>query len=142
MITIDPSLGKHDAGIYALISTLNGGRIYVGQSIHIRKRIRQHQYKLEKGTHYNIELQKLYNEDNNLTMKVLEKVRYSYHLSIREDIGKLLDVKEAFYIIKYQNVCINRDSPYNLAKKIQTHYDNSLGPYFTPKNRKLIDVYL
>jgi len=142
MISIDKNIGRWDAGVYAIISKLDGGRIYVGQSINILKRIKQHDYKLSVGTHNNIELQKLYDMDTDFTVKVLEKVWYKHDAPKVVDIGALLRIKEAFYIIKYQNVCINRDSPYSLANKINSYYDNSISHYYTPKDRKIIDVYL
>jgi group I intron endonuclease len=44
-------------GIYAIVCLANR-KIYVGQSVDIKRRFHNHKYKLRKGTHTNLSLQR------------------------------------------------------------------------------------
>lgn len=53
-------------GIYMIINSIDN-KIYIGQSINIKKRFQSHKQKLKSNTHYNIHLQNAWNkygEDN------------------------------------------------------------------------------
>lgn len=80
-------------GIYK-IENINDGRVYVGRSIHIEERWKEHLRHLENGTHHSSKLQKCYNEldnKNDLVFTVLEKI---------EDRWKL-PAAEQYYINKF-----------------------------------------
>jgi group I intron endonuclease len=50
-----------DCGIYAISNTL-GDHVYIGQSVCLRQRKRQHLSKLSAGKHYNDRMQKCFNK--------------------------------------------------------------------------------
>ena len=86
-------------GIYKILNTSNG-KIYIGQSIHIEKRWREHRNMLAKGNHNNKHLQNSYNLGNNLVFSIVELC----------DKGVLTE-REDFWI-KYFNTT-NRNKGYN-----------------------------
>ncbi|UBH07830.1 GIY-YIG nuclease family protein [Macrococcus armenti] len=47
--------------IYAMRNTVNG-KVYIGHTINLEKRMKNHLYKLRKGIHINKEIQRDYNE--------------------------------------------------------------------------------
>lgn len=70
------------SGIYSI--SQNNKILYIGQSCDIRKRWIHHRHKLEKNTHSNIYLQRLYNKNNNFVFKVLEDKIARKDLTLRE----------------------------------------------------------
>lgn len=79
-------------GIYAIENVISG-KIYIGQSNNIKRRLQEHKYKLKKGYHRNIHLQNAWNKygSANFTFEILGKC------SIEE-----INEKETFYITKYK----------------------------------------
>lgn len=66
------SLNRGDdmkSGIY-IIKNLDNGKIYVGQSLDVKRRMRDHKYKLDKGTHGNRFLQRAYNSGQRFSFEV------------------------------------------------------------------------
>lgn len=63
-----------DCGIYAIRSAATG-RVYVGQSVHLAERKRQHFNTLSKNKHYNSQLQRIYNKYGaaDLAHEILER---------------------------------------------------------------------
>jgi hypothetical protein len=49
---------------------------------------------------------------------------------------------ESFYILKYQKVCINRDSPYQLADSMYNLVQGQLEHHLSPTNMEIINKYL
>ena len=87
-------------GIYK-ITNMNTGKCYVGQSIDIEKRWKQHEYMLNKKKHHSIKLQNSWNKHG-------EK---SFKFEIVEECDVLeLNNLERFYILKY--FC--KDNGYNM----------------------------
>ena len=71
-------------GIYCIINNKNGKR-YVGQSVDISRRIRQHFSELRKGEHPNEALQKDFNEDWHFFQVIYLEVNVPQHkLGLRE----------------------------------------------------------
>ena len=72
-------------GIYK-IKCLKNGKVYIGQSVNIKKRLIEHIRELEKGTHDNQKMQSSYNKygGNSFTFEVLEVVDDKKHLTSRE----------------------------------------------------------
>ena len=79
---------------------MSNGKIYIGQSVHIEKRWREHRNMLAKGNHHNKHLQNSYNLGNNLVFSVLE-------LCSKE----ILTEREEFWINHFGTM--NRDKGYN-----------------------------
>jgi len=61
-------------GIYAIINKTNGKR-YIGSSIDVEKRFKNHLVTLRKGKHHNIKLQRAYNKhgENNFINNIIEE---------------------------------------------------------------------
>lgn len=77
-------------GIYA-IENLVTNKIYIGKSIDIEKRLKEHKASLEQNKHYNIYLQNAWNKygSTNFIFKILEECS-------KTEINK----KEIYYIEK------------------------------------------
>jgi hypothetical protein len=96
-------------GIYSIRNMLTNIR-YIGQSINIEGRIRQHKYKLNRGIHSNIHLQRSYNlNDKYFVYEVLEECSIDN-----------LDRQEQFWIDYYKGYLYNtilevsREHDYNV----------------------------
>ena len=98
------------SGIYKIINNANG-KIYIGQSLDVKDRIRHHRYLLNKGTHTNNYLLNSYN------LHGAECFSYEIIYTIedrtitKEQIIKILNDKEKYYIQKYHSFEIG----YNLT---------------------------
>lgn len=81
-------------GIYAIENLVNG-KIYIGQSVDINKRFREHKHHLGSSNHCNRYLQSAWNKygSANFTFKILEDCSESK-----------LNEKEIFYILKYRQM--------------------------------------
>ena len=90
-------------GVYKIINNVDG-KFYIGSSVHIEKRFKQHKKDLNSGTHNNRSLQNDWNkyEDNNFKFIVIECV---------ENISDLRN-RETYYIQKTH--CTNHKIGYNL----------------------------
>ena len=90
-------------GVYKILNTVNG-KFYIGSSVDIEKRFKQHRTDLNKGIHNNTYLQNAWNKygANNFEFIVVECV---------DDI-KILRDRETYYIQKTQ--CTNHNIGYNL----------------------------
>lgn len=51
---------QQDSGVYVIKNTING-KAYVGSSISIRKRFKNHRFQLTKGSHHSLSLQQDWN---------------------------------------------------------------------------------
>ena len=91
------------AGIYFIINLLNG-MIYVGSSINLLKRWKEHLYSLDLNSHPNRHLQRAWN-------KYGSEVFQFTIVEIVEDISKLLKIEQLW--IDASNCC-NREVGYNL----------------------------
>jgi len=89
-----------DIGIYILVSP--NGKVYVGQSRSLRKRLYEHSRLLRKGTHSNMYLQNSYNKHKSFDATVVEYV---------DDIDKLTE-RETYWIEKFDSY----NSGFNLTK--------------------------
>lgn len=85
-------------GIYKITNTING-KIYIGQSIYLKKRIKRHlSYKSHKD---NLALYKAFNKYgiDKFTIKILETIDTGKCADIKSE----LDMLEIFYIKKYDS---------------------------------------
>lgn len=94
------------AGIYK-ITNVKTGQMYIGQSVTIKTRWRQHKNALTKGIHYNPFLQNSWNKhgEENFVFELIEKIN-------RNDKDKLNEREK--YWIKYYNT-FESDFHYNLT---------------------------
>lgn len=72
---IVPKIHNRKSGIYFIRSTVNG-KVYIGSTVNIRKRYREHKCILKSNQHTNIHLQRHYNKNggNSLEYGLLELV--------------------------------------------------------------------
>ena len=90
-----------EAGIYIIINT-NDGKVYIGQSTNVKRRINEHRKLLQKGKHKNAYIQEAFKADpNNIVFDVLEKCEKSE-----------LDERERYWINYFDST--NRNNGYNL----------------------------
>lgn len=77
-----------NVGIYKITNVKNK-KVYIGQSINLRKRIRDHKNELRKNKHRNVMLQRIYNKygENIFVYEILEECE-----------AEQLDSKEIFWI--------------------------------------------
>lgn len=98
-------------GIYRIINHMNG-KIYVGQSLDVKDRIRRHRYQLRRRSHGNNHLQNSYNihGPGSFSYEIIYIVEDQ--TITKEQIIKILNDKEVFFIQKYDslNVGYNRTS--------------------------------
>lgn len=87
-------------GIY-IIRNLENGKVYIGQSTDLMRRLREHKRMLKKGEHPNVLLQRSYNaHDGRFSFKVIEECDES-----------ALDEREVYWISYYDSM--NRAHGYN-----------------------------
>lgn len=88
------------AGIYKIKNKING-KIYIGSSLNLKSRIRQHKTDLKCKRHSNSYLQNSVNKYGleNFKFEVLEII----FLSNREELNCILKTEEAFYIELYKS---------------------------------------
>lgn len=70
--------------IYLLYFKEDDSKVYIGKSIHIKDRFKNHISELNRGKHHNYKLQNLYNKYNNIEILILEYVDDLYSLSLKE----------------------------------------------------------
>ena len=85
---------KRTSGIYRIRNTTTG-KVYIGQSKNIEKRIEQHDKKLYNGTHSNKEMQKDYDKGHRFVYELVEETITSDRTT--------LDKKEEYFIKKYDS---------------------------------------
>lgn len=90
-----------DSGIYMIRNNIDN-KVYIGQSINLKRRINTHKLKLRSGTH-----------DNSYIQNSVDKYGYmNFEFSILEYcIEEDLDDKEKYWIARYDSM--NRDNGYN-----------------------------
>ena len=95
-------------GIYK-ITTKHNGKIYVGSSDDIEKRIKMHISRLKRNVHHSIFLQNVFNKHGvtNLEFSIIEEL-----LSSETKLER-----EQYWIDFYR--CYEREYGYNLSKKVQ-----------------------
>lgn len=101
-IYIEDNLG---AGVY-MIQNLTNGKMYIGQSTNITKRLANHANQLHSGKHIIRELQSDYNSGNQFTYKVLFKV----DTDSRDYMRKLLITMEHEHLMLHDRTLLyNQD---------------------------------
>ena len=98
------------AGIYKIINDTNG-KVYIGQSLDVKSRIRQHRYQLNKGVHNNAYLLNSYNIHGAEYFSYEIIYTIEDHTMTKEQIIKILNDKEEYYIKKHDSF----DGGYNLT---------------------------
>lgn len=104
------------SGIYCIINN-NNGKMYVGQSVHLSERIKQHFSELKRGKHPNKYLQRDFNKDAKFfTWKILELV----------DVRNLNE-REKYWIEFYHTR--NHKYGYNIQKVYDRAYTKDIEKY-------------
>ena len=83
--------------IYKIINKVNG-KMYIGQTINVSKRIKDHFKELENGTHHSVKLQRAYNKYGK------DNFYYEY---------KIVEVKSHEELLKIEIDEIDRYDSYN-----------------------------
>jgi hypothetical protein len=90
-------------GIYC-IKNLTNNKVYIGQSVHIEKRLTEHEYELRNYCHHNFYLQNSWEKHG----------EQSFDFFIIEECSREeLDEKESFYVREYDSR--NPQNGYNLT---------------------------
>ena len=109
-----------ESGVYKITNTVNG-KIYIGSSIDVERRIRQHTWKLKHGTHKNRHLQYAYNKygAENFIIEIIEFC----------EAEKCIE-REQFYLDFY--------TPFNIENgyNIRTIAESQLGIKFSEESIK------
>jgi len=86
--------------IYGIRNSVNG-KIYIGQTKDINKRMTRHRSRLRKNKHFNKPLQEDFNKYgyNNFTLENIEK--------IEDGNRELLKKRETFWIMQNKDLCYN-----------------------------------
>jgi group I intron endonuclease len=124
-------------GIYCIENTVNNKK-YIGQSVDIKCRWRNHRYELRNNRHDNIHLQNAWNTygEDNFVWNILEQC----------DVD-LLDDRESYYIVKYHsNNCAygyNHESGGHTNKQLSDEHREKLsnahkGKILTDEHKKHI----
>jgi group I intron endonuclease len=119
-------------GIY-IIKNLINNKCYIGSSIHVHKRLTDHQSLLVRGKHHSYKLQGSYNKHGkeNFKFELLEEVHFpnEYLKNLRQEY---LECLEEYYINKYESykkgynvseiprIVGNNHTPESNAKAVQT----------------------
>jgi group I intron endonuclease len=101
-------MNKKFAGIYCIKNTLNN-KVYIGSSLSISTRLKNHKVLLRKNKHHSYKLQGAFNKHGEDTFKfeILEEVFFSLDHSSEYKV-QILECIEQTYISKY-----NAAEPYN-----------------------------
>lgn len=112
-------------GIYCIENKINKKK-YIGQSINIEKRWKQHISELRRGKHYNKFLQRAWNKygESNFEFYIVEQLYASPHA--------MYNILEAYYISEYKSN--DNKFGYNLT----IGGDGTIGHTFTEEQRKKI----
>jgi group I intron endonuclease len=96
---------KQKAGIYQILNKING-RVYIGSSKNLEKRLAQHRYELKKGIHHNKFLQ----NDFNKLGKDFSNVEFSV-IENEENFEKRLELEYKYISLssKEKDSCYNHD---------------------------------
>lgn len=98
------------SGIYSIINNVNG-KMYIGQSLDVKARIRCHRYQLKKGIHGNNYLLSSYNVHGAASFSYEIIYTIEDQTITKEQILHILNEKEQHYINKYESF----DKGYNLT---------------------------
>lgn len=117
---------NENIGIYQIRNIING-KVYIGSSINISKRIWEHRNTLKKNIHHNEHLQKAWNKygEENFKFETIEIVFNCNNLLKREQ--DYLDFIQPF----------NRNCGYNISKDVSAPF---LGKKHTKKTRKKMSL--
>ena len=110
VVVEDKIESKCISGVYKIVNKING-KIYVGSTVDLEKRKREHFNDLKGNKHCNKHLQRAfnkYNKEDNFIFEILEYVEDLHSLVVREqyymDLYKSYDAKYGY------NICIKADS--------------------------------
>lgn len=91
------------AGVY-MIKNQRNGKVYIGSSENIENRIAKHRSDLERGIHYNRELQKDYDNSCKMVVDVLYVEVIHGRQSLDMDTKRRIQAMECEYIQKYNAI--------------------------------------
>ena len=106
------------SGVYQIYNPINNKR-YIGSSINVERRLKEHLRNLKKNTHCNVHLQSAYNKYGvqNFKFEVIEFIENLENLPLTE-FKHLLEEREEFYIQLYEST--DREKGYNVRIKCDT----------------------
>jgi group I intron endonuclease len=81
-------MGQKTVGVY-VIRQISTGKCYVGQSVHVERRVIHHRYHLRKGKHHNHYLQSAWNKygENDFTFSLLRKCEHHELTSLEQSLA-------------------------------------------------------
>ena len=114
-------------GIYAIKNKVNG-KLYIGQSIHIEERWKQHIAELNCNSHCNYKIQNEWETygRHSFEFSILEKIDVDYNYS-KKKLRVVLLARENYYISKFNSIKNGyniEDTLVNILKKENTAFSN------------------
>lgn len=109
--------GKNISGVYEITNLINN-KIYIGSSINIKKRWKDHILLLKNQKHINVHLLNAWNKygEENFSFSIIEEI-YPKEKENRKDFIYRVREREFYYIDKFN--ATNSKIGYNLSKKTQ-----------------------
>ena len=105
-----------EGGVYQIIN-LKNNKIYIGSSIDIRKRIRDHLYNLKINSHHSSHLQNSWNQYGSqcFQFKIIELINYNEEEYVsKKDYISFLRKREQYYLDKFHSY--EREYGYNIDR--------------------------
>ena len=141
------SLNKKDVyGVYRIVNNING-KIYIGSSIHVNKRLEEHKNTLKNNNHHNIHLQRAWNKygEESFSFEIIETTEVDINiLRQREqywmDYYKSYDLNIGYNIshsaIGNSGYEISEEAKEKIRKKTTGELNHFYGKHHTEETKK------
>ena len=125
-------------GIYAIRNTKNS-KMYIGESIDIEKRWKNHQEDLDNGNHHSYKLQSEWDKSKNNQFRFFVLEEFIFPFATKLDSAKLqliLYCREYYYMKKYKSKSQGYNVEVTLKEIVKTNSNNPKYPQYQTKKCK------